>query len=81
MRLQGLTRRLLLLLREIRQALELARLNSLQPVLRDLLQPLLRDLLQPPLRDLSRLPPRDLPQPERLRPEMFVAQRELAQAR
>lgn len=73
MRLRGLTqRRQPPLPREIRQALELARPDSLQPVRQDLLQPLLRDL--------SRLPPRDLPQRERLRPETFVAQRELAQA-
>jgi hypothetical protein len=73
------------LLREIRQARpdssQPVRQDLSQPLLRDLLQPLLLDLLQPLLRDLLRLAHREPPQRERPRPEMFAAQRELAQAK
>ena len=71
MRLRGLMQRWLLALpqREIGQAahfpVELERPDSSQPL----------------RRDLSRLLHRDQPQRERLRPETFVAQREIAQAK
>jgi hypothetical protein len=70
--------------REIRQPghllFELPRLDSSQPLRQDSSRLLRRDLSRPLPPDLSRLLPREPPQRERLRPETFVAQRELAQA-
>ena len=57
------------------------RKDSLQLLRPDLSQPPRQDSSQLLRRDLSRLPPREPPQRERLRPEMFVAQREIAQAK